>query len=290
VQKSTKDKELLLREKGIRIPVNLIRCLAGDCPISHDERHILETMKNSLGEGFYTEVMFSLVYRRFPSDEARERWEQILAHKRYLKDHLHRDPGVQTATMDYFVNIVEQKIPLMMLEEDKFLSLGLRDDLDSFTGLLLEPSFMGHLVRELRRSKRYRKPLSLLAVDLDNLGAINAECGEPFGDFVIRQAAQIVKENVRSTDTVGRGEVCNFMIVLPECPVQSAHPLADRLRVAVEKTPFPFREGEPPLPVTVSVGIAGFPRNSADAKELVDAASAVLFRAKELGRNRVEFD
>jgi diguanylate cyclase (GGDEF)-like protein len=247
-------------------------------------------MKNTLGEGLYTEIMFSLIYRRYPSDEAREKWEQILAHKRWLKDHLHRDVGIQAATMDYFVNIDEKKIPLMMIDEEKFLSLGLRDDLDTFTGLLMEPSFMGHLVRELRRSRRYRKPLSLLAVDIDDLGSINETCGEPFGDFVVRQSAQIVRENVRATDTVGRGEVCNFLIVLPECPVHSAQPLAERLRVALEKTPFLFREGDPPIPVTVSVGIAGFPRNGADAHELVDAACDLLFHAKELGKNRVELD
>lgn len=286
----TKDRELLLKEKGIRIAMNLIRCLAGDCPVSHEERCELELLKNSLGEAFYTELIFSLIYKRMPSGAARTKWNEILAHKKYMKDHLHRDVGIQVATMDFFLSIDEEKLLLLMIEEETFLHLGLREDLDTFTGLLLEPSFMGTLVRELKRSKRYRKPLSLLAVDIDNLSAINESCGQTFGDFVIRQTAHLIRENVRGTDTAGKSENCNFLVVLPECPVQSAHPLAERLRAAVAANPFLFKEGDPPVPVTVSIGIAGFPRNAPDGRELVDAASAVLFRAKELGKNRVEYD
>jgi two-component system cell cycle response regulator len=144
------------------------------------------------------------------------------------------------------------------------------------------------LERELSRSERYSRALSLLMLDLDHFKEVNDNHGHLAGDHVLREVAGVIKLHIRKEECFARYGGEEFCIVLPEAPADNALQLADKLRASVESTRVVF-DGRH-IPVTISVGVATLDPLAGRAIgsiEFIQAADARLYRAKELGRNRV---
>lgn len=150
------------------------------------------------------------------------------------------------------------------------------------------------LDEELDRAARYTRPLSLVLVDVDDLGAINDRHGRAVGDDVLAQLAAVTTENARAIDRVGSFSRGGFSIVLPETPSGAALGIAERLRAEVAAHRFQaVIAGATRIEVrcTVSCGVAstrGGP--GADTMRLEARADAALWRAKVAGRNRTVVD
>lgn len=158
--------------------------------------------------------------------------------------------------------------------------------IDALTGIHNKRFLLEFLDRELARSARHARPLSLLMFDIDHFKAINDELGHLGGDVTLRDLAASVRANVRREDLFARYGGEEFALVLVETPSQGAMELAERIRRLVEKKEFDY-EGKP-YHVTVSVGVAttnGEP--SLNVTELVRRADENLYQAKHQGRNRV---
>jgi diguanylate cyclase (GGDEF)-like protein len=143
------------------------------------------------------------------------------------------------------------------------------------------------LAYEAARSVRYKNPLSVLLVDVDNLEEINRAHGLLIGDSVLIETAQILYTTLRRTDLIGRYDRQDFILILPETPETSAMNLADRLCSAVAAAN--FLNGKLNLQVTVSIGVAG--ANGTDLAEnlaLIGRAATALDNAKRAGKNRIE--
>jgi diguanylate cyclase (GGDEF)-like protein len=143
------------------------------------------------------------------------------------------------------------------------------------------------LAYEASRSARYKSPLSVLLVDVDNLSEINRAHGMLTGDSVLIETAQILYKALRRTDIIGRYNQQDFILVLPETPEENALRLGERLHRAV--TSAKYLNGKLNLHVTVSVGVAG--ANGTDLAEnlaLIGRAASALENAKQAGKNRVE--
>jgi two-component system cell cycle response regulator len=140
------------------------------------------------------------------------------------------------------------------------------------------------LEREIIRSRRHDRPLSLLMFDIDFFKRINDQYGHLAGDHVLRELARIVQERIRRDEVFARYGGEEFVIVLPETPLAGGAALAENLRGRVETHPFSF-QGER-IPVTISVGCAmlGEEKGAAD---LIQRADDKLYEAKRGGRNRV---
>ncbi|MDA1240100.1 MAG: GGDEF domain-containing protein [Chloroflexi bacterium] len=163
---------------------------------------------------------------------------------------------------------------------------------DGLTGLLNRRALFDMLGAEFRRSRRYSRPLSVLMVDLDNFKRVNDRWGHPFGDYVLRATAHIIAANVRESDILGRYGGEEFALALPETDVSHAIRVAEKLRVAIESFDFRSsgvpRTGEPPLKMTISIGIASLPLEpDQDEFELILRADHSLYEAKQSGKNRV---
>jgi diguanylate cyclase (GGDEF)-like protein len=163
---------------------------------------------------------------------------------------------------------------------------------DGLTGLLNRRALFDMLGVEFRRSRRYSRQLSVLMIDLDNFKAINDRWGHPFGDYVLQATAHIIAANVRESDILGRYGGEEFALALPETDGTQAIRVAEKLRAAIEA--FDFRSGgvpradEPPLKMTISVGIASLPLEpEQDEFELILRADRSLYGAKQTGKNRV---
>lgn len=157
---------------------------------------------------------------------------------------------------------------------------------DGLTQVCNRRTFDATLEREISRSRRYARLLSLIVFDIDHFKRINDVHGHVAGDAVLRQVAGVVAANVRRDDTVARTGGEEFAVLVPEVPHAGALGVAEKLRAIVEAAPCRF-EGNV-FSVTASFGVASFAGEShVNAGELYRLADERLYSAKRAGRNRV---
>ncbi|HEY9069435.1 MAG TPA: diguanylate cyclase [Candidatus Ozemobacteraceae bacterium] len=159
---------------------------------------------------------------------------------------------------------------------------------DPLTGLYNHRYFQETLLTEFLRSRRYDKPLSLMIIDIDHFKKFNDTWGHLTGDKVLIHVGQVFERSVRSKiDTVARYGGEEFAILLPETPLKGAKLFAERVRAAVEASP--VKADGKTLPVTISIGVAcTLVTDCAKTSDLIAAADAALYAAKDAGRNQVK--
>jgi len=156
---------------------------------------------------------------------------------------------------------------------------------DTLTGCLNRRAMDERLPIELQRSLRYGRDLSVMFADLDYFKRINDGFGHATGDVVLREMAQRYLANLRTPiDWVARYGGEEFIIVLPDCSLEAAVQLAQRLRLLTQSAPVHVAGRE--LHLTASFGVAQFDRGES-AAQLLARADAALYRAKAAGRDRV---
>jgi diguanylate cyclase (GGDEF)-like protein/putative nucleotidyltransferase with HDIG domain len=158
---------------------------------------------------------------------------------------------------------------------------------DPKTGLFNARYFAATLADELARAERFERPLTLVMADLDLLRDINNTYGHLAGDAVLKGIAETFRGELRHYDVPARFGGEEFAILLPETPPDDAFEIAERIRRAVATRTFDVETSSEPIRATVSVGVAGFPRDAGDATELIHQADLAVYRAKLQGRNRV---
>lgn len=156
---------------------------------------------------------------------------------------------------------------------------------DPKTGLANMKHFSEACATEIDRASRFRRPLSVLMADLDHLREINNARGHLAGDQVIRRVAEAIRRAVREYDLAARFGGDEFAVLMPESTLPDAVLVAERIRREVESLSDTAGAGQ--IPVTVSVGVAQFPRDGKTATDLLQAADRAVYQAKAFGRNRV---
>ncbi|MDB4981204.1 MAG: diguanylate cyclase [Myxococcales bacterium] len=157
--------------------------------------------------------------------------------------------------------------------------------IDGLTQIFNKRYFLETIEREIARSQRYRRELSLVMFDIDHFKKVNDTYGHLAGDYVLKHLAQAVKTRIRREDCFARYGGEEFSIVLPEIDGLNAKPFAEKIRQLVEATEFRFENTA--MPVTISMGVATMDAESVDAQALVKRADERLYEAKSSGRNRV---
>ncbi|HET9177319.1 MAG TPA: diguanylate cyclase [Terriglobia bacterium] len=156
---------------------------------------------------------------------------------------------------------------------------------DTLTGLWSRSSILEILHREIHRGGRQNSSLTLLMIDIDDLGQINHHHGHLAGDAVMREAARRIRNSIRVYDSLGRYSGGQFVIVSPDCDRSGAMTQAQRIQSTISEEAFKTFKGD--FPVTISTGIAvGSSTHQAD--ELISAAEAALAQARKAGPNRIE--
>ena len=158
---------------------------------------------------------------------------------------------------------------------------------DSMTGLFNLRQLWLVLDRELERARRYNRFCSMAMIDIDNFKEYNDRHGHLQGDEVLKQAAEIFREQIRNSDIAARYGGEEFVVVMPETGKELALVVGEKLRRAFAEYPFPLQDTQPGGRLTISMGIATFPQDAGCARELVDMADKALYLAKREGRNRV---
>ncbi|MCL7462884.1 diguanylate cyclase [Pseudomonas sp. NW5] len=150
---------------------------------------------------------------------------------------------------------------------------------DSLTGLYNRRAGERELERAFAARVDDGQPLSVLLLDIDHFKAINDTWGHPAGDVALQQVAELLRTQVRSTDRVVRWGGEEFLIVLPHCPLHTAHTLAEHLRASLAATEIP-EIGH----LTLSIGVAEM-EDQETLAGLVSRADRALYKAKKEGRN-----
>jgi diguanylate cyclase (GGDEF)-like protein/putative nucleotidyltransferase with HDIG domain len=158
---------------------------------------------------------------------------------------------------------------------------------DPKTGLFNARHFATVLADELARAARFSRPMSVIMADLDLLRDINNTYGHLAGDAVLKGIAEIFRQQLRHYDVPARFGGEEFCILLPETPPDQALEIAERVRRAVAERLYDVETSSEPIHATISMGVAGFPRDGVDANELIHQADLAVYRAKLQGRNRV---
>lgn len=166
---------------------------------------------------------------------------------------------------------------------EEIYRMTIRDGLTSIANVRYLNEF---LEREFARSRRHGRELAVILFDIDHFKRINDALGHLTGDYVLREMARIVDSRVRRDELFARYGGEEFCLVLPETTREGAIGYAEIVRKVVEGHRFTFDGAN--IPVTISLGIAVFTPEMTRPVDIIRAADAALYRAKNNGRNRVE--
>ena len=180
---------------------------------------------------------------------------------------------------------MSQRMGVLRRQRDQLKALAERDAL---TGLPNRRALAEVLPRRMDEARAQGRPLSVLFVDLDRFKSINDQHGHAVGDEVLAEASRRLAERLRGGEIVARQGGEEFVLMLPGADADRATGAAERLRRDIAESPFETSAG--PLAVTASFGVASLRAADLTPGSLLARADAAMYRAKQAGRNRVEFD
>lgn len=160
--------------------------------------------------------------------------------------------------------------------------------LDPLTGLYNRRYAMQHLNRLIRTPSKAENTITAMVLDLDRFKQVNDTYGHLTGDTVIRQSAQRLKNNLRSTDLVARVGGEEFLIILENASIERVKQIAERLRFEISSKTFLTDNGDA-IAVSASIGVSGTKSTWASSDALIESADMALYRAKDDGRDSVNF-
>lgn len=180
----------------------------------------------------------------------------------------------ELSVLERFAKVVVDELELRQIASTDFL-----------TGALSRRAWFEAANRETLRACRYRRPLSVLIMDIDRFKTINDRFGHAVGDQVIASVAETVMSNQRAPDIFGRYGGEEFVLALPETDCREAYALAERLRQAVKRSRLC---GYPDLAWTISIGVARLNPDNKSLQPALEKADYVLYEAKAAGRDQVK--
>ncbi|MGE5279467.1 MAG: diguanylate cyclase [Deltaproteobacteria bacterium] len=192
----------------------------------------------------------------------------------------------------FFSNISETKLVSLKLRDANQTLRALNESLNSLTlrdartGAYNARYLNERLEEEMRRSRRYGRPFSLILIDIDFFKTINDTYGHIFGDVILSEVARLLKEAVRVTDIVVRYGGDEFVVFLPDTGLEGAAAAARKIVRRAKETP--LGDTQKKMPISLSVGVVAYPdAGKDDVASFLDAADQAMYRSKSRGHNRI---
>lgn len=155
---------------------------------------------------------------------------------------------------------------------------------DKLTGLTNHGRFQEVLGTEIEQVRRYRYPVGLIMLDIDNFKQVNDTYGHPQGDQVLQAVARVLREESREADWAARYGGEEMALILPHTDLEGAYVIAERVRAAVADLRIPVLGADGLIEVTASLGVAS--TTDPDKRALIAEADSALYQAKREGKNR----
>jgi len=192
----------------------------------------------------------------------------------------------------FISNISETKMVSLKLRDANQTLRALNESLNSLslrdarTGAYNARYLNERLSEEINRAQRYGRPFSLVLLDIDFFKTINDTYGHVFGDCILAEVARLLKEAVRVTDVIVRYGGDEFVVFLPDTPLEGAVATARKIIRSAKQTP--LGDATQKMQVSLSIGVVGFPdAGKNDVRTLLDAADQAMYHSKGRGHNRV---
>jgi len=197
--------------------------------------------------------------------------------------------GLKTGADDYIVKPFNPEELMQMVKArskrvETYLEIA---NLDELTGIYNLRYLRERLKEELDKAIKTSQYLAVGFIDIDQFSKVNDTLGHPTGDQVLKRIAEVIKENIRFSDILARYGGEEFVAVLEETDPEDACKVMERVRSAIENERFRYKDKDLNIKVTVSIGIAGYPKNGKVDQELIEKADRALYRAKDMGKNKV---
>jgi diguanylate cyclase (GGDEF)-like protein/PAS domain S-box-containing protein len=157
---------------------------------------------------------------------------------------------------------------------------------DSLTDLYNYRYMQDALEREVQLARRKGHPIGVMMLDVDYFRDFNNTYGHDAGNVVLQEVGRLLRSSVRSVDIACRYGGEEFLLILPEISPENLLDRAEQIRTGIQELRLTFQDRRLPA-ITVSIGVADFPRHGRTTEELIRSADTALFRAKASGRDRV---
>ena len=192
----------------------------------------------------------------------------------------------------FFILFISLFIKRLMNNLDKVYELlRINSTTDDLTGVFNRSNFYNQFEKELNRCIRYKRKICCLMIDIDFFSKLNDQYGNQTGNEILREMAEMIKDNLRASDIIARYDSNRFICIMPETDLDSALLLSKRLRVLVEGAKFSIDFTGKAIQITISIGVTSWKPavdKEINADKMILLAEKALFIAKENGRNRVE--
>ena len=298
----TPDEKEMLEERS-EVEQNLIEIAARDTDRTAEDEKALARERERKPDTFYSDLIYTLATIRYPEDEARLVWGNLLTHKAEMSSLLGRNVGIRVAALDFFRNKMGRLGDVKIIDSSEYIQTAKLAITDYLTGVHNHRYFQDRLARAIERASRERAPVSLLMIDIDRFKRYNDRLGHIAGDVALREVAGALRRAIGREQVVARYGGEEFTVVLFGVGKRESLEEAERLRKGIESLSIPAQEdrgasADPRrsghLPrlgargrLTISAGVATFPEDASDRNGLIDWADLSLYLAKTGGRNRV---
>jgi two-component system, cell cycle response regulator len=256
-----------------------------DQDISSDKSILqnLEELSKNSPENFYSDLFYVITNLELPEEEAKKIWEEILLHTSDLSAKLNRPVSFRVGLLDYVLEKNRVIKNPKIIELHFFDSIVKNSVVDELTNIYNRRYFNLAYRRELKRAKRYARPISLFVFDIDNFKKLNDTYGHSKGDDALRLIGEILKDSFRVEDTLCRVGGEEFAVILPEISVEAA--MAPCKRFA-EKLKISSKE-KLNIEITISAGLSQYPENGETLEELYAKADTALYKVKNSGKDNI---
>jgi diguanylate cyclase (GGDEF)-like protein len=196
-----------------------------------------------------------------------------------------KEPGIFTRSRQEILELIAAQVAVKIDLGQAHEQINKMATMDGLTGLINHRTFQHGFDVMLTREERRSGCLCLILCDIDHFKKVNDTYGHPFGDKVLRRVSQVLAGTVRSVDLVARYGGEEFAIVLEDSDEKGGSMLAERIRHEVEM--LSFAHNNEVVKVTISLGLASFPKQGTEKVDLISRADQALYQAKQQGRNRL---
>lgn len=242
-----------------------------------------QALKRKNPDSLHSQFLLNLTHERLCEEEAELLWRSIISHMRELNVKLQRSVGIAVAAMDYLTNINTTISNPVLIDEEFSSEIVKNSTKDDLTKLYTREFFDCALNHEISVWRREKSPLCLMMIDLDDFKKINDDYGHQIGDAVLKAFSEVILTHIRDTDIAVRYGGEEFAIIMPNCEIEPAEQVAERVRGFIEKTN--VLEDKT---ITASIGLSQMSTAIRTAEQLIHEADVSLYKAKANGKNQIE--
>ena len=288
---------LILSDNGKNAKIKLVDGIREDADEGQDfnldnSLHGLAVKKNKLINSNSWIENFPELYRFFPGDKEKFNFMSILSSPIKSKESsigaitLERLKSRRySKTDEKLLELLCNTVSTILVWQQEYYKVHQSAMHDGLTGLLNHKTFLDRFDEEISRAKRFNHNLGLVVLDLDKFKVVNDSYGHLHGDYVLKEVSNIIAENVRLIDVVGRYGGEEFAVLLVNTDIEACLPLAQRIVDKIAEKVF-LKSGIS-LKITISAGMAGYPLHAESVRELISKADNAMYVTKSEGGNGI---